>query len=144
MHDSARQRIIQVMGSLILLLAVAILTFSYVRFTRRNRARWLKRINLVGVWHLEGMLAETPTFEFHGNISSGRYLFTDGDKTQQGSWRIGPTSLIFSPDNEESFECDLRLFDTGKIGIDGPGHQRKIYMKRADNVVVLRQSPSSD
>ena len=55
------------MGSLILLLAVAILTFSYVRFTRRNRERWLKRINLVGVWHLEGMLAETPTFEFHGN-----------------------------------------------------------------------------
>ena len=72
------------------------------------------------------------------------YLFTDGDKTQQGSWRIGPTSLILSPDNEESFECDLRLFDTGKIGIDGPGHQRKIYMKRADNVVVLRQGPSSD
>ena len=132
------------MGSLILFFVVAVLTFSYVRFTRRNRERWLKRISLVGVWQLESTLAETSSFEFHGSLSEGTYRFKDGGKTQKGSWRIVSTNLIFVPDNEPSFECDLRFFDTGKIGIDGPGHQRKIYIKRADNVVVLRQGPSSD
>ena len=132
------------MGSLILLLFVAIIVFSYIRFTKRNRERWLKRINLVGVWGLENTIDEVRSFEFRGSLSSGTYTFESGNRNQRGDWVIVGTCLKLVPNGGDPFECDLRFFDTGKIGIDGPGHERTIYLKRADNVVLLKHGPRKD
>ena len=132
------------MGSLILLLFVAVIVFSYIRFTRRNRERWLKRINLVGVWDVEHSADEVSYLDFRGNLSSGTYTFESSNDIQRGDWMIVGTCLRFKPNEGDPFDCDLRFFDTGKIGIDGPGHERKIYLKRADNVVLLKHGPRKD
>jgi hypothetical protein len=34
---------------------------------------------------------------------------------------------------------DLRLFAEGKIGLHGPGRERRIYVKKRSNVIPLRR-----
>ena len=126
------------MGSLLVLIAVAFIVFTWMRVTRRTREKWLRQLNLSGIWDLDSDDRRQMSLEFTGTLSSGRYTARTDGGVESGTWRLVGHNLVLEPGQGASADYDLRLFDTGKIGIDGPGRQRQIYLKRADNVVPLR------
>lgn len=124
------------MGSLIVVIAVTALVVVWVRGTRRNRVRWLARLDLPGIWEREG---EWGRLELTGSPDSGRYRISDGEGAddQTGRWVLEGHTLVLENSAGERREYDLRLFQEGKIGVDGPGLERRIYQKVPSNVVPL-------
>ena len=125
-----------------LLLAVVVgAVVFYVRGTRAARQRWLTQLSLPGAWHREGD-GERRLLRLGGELDGGRYVALDGSDEETGVWRLSGHTLVLHPDRSDDPEAsqhfDIRLFDTGRIGIDGPGREREIYVKRADNVIELR------
>jgi hypothetical protein len=125
------------MGSLVLVAVVAAVAFLWARGAHRNRLRWLERLDLPGTWCLENTAA-SATLELNGSLSGGDYVETTDEHTETGSWRLVGHTLSFVSVSGTS-DCDLRLFDAGRIGIDGPGRERRIYERRQNNVVPLRR-----
>ena len=125
------------MGSLLVVIAVTALVVVWVRGTRRNRLRWLSRLDLPGIWEREG---DWGRLELTGELDAGRFRLADGEGNadRSGAWRLEGSTLILTVDGEQPVECDLRLFQEGKIGIDGPTLERRIYQKVPSNVVPLR------
>jgi len=124
------------MGSLLVVIAVTALVVVWVRGTRRNRMQWLTRLDLPGIWEREG---EWGRLELTGDLDAGSFRILDGegDADRTGKWRLEGSTLVITEDGEQS-ECDLRLFQEGKIGIDGPTLERRVYQKVPSNVVPLR------
>lgn len=125
------------MASLALVALVATVAFLWARGANRNRLRWLERLNLPGTWYAENSGAAV-TLELSGSLSGGNYVETADERTESGSWRLIGHTLSFTSAGGTS-DCDLRLFDAGRIGIDGPGRVRRIYERRQNNVVPLRR-----
>ncbi len=125
------------MGSLLVVIAVTALVVVWVRGTRKNRQQWLSRLDLPGIWEREG---EWGRLELTGELDEGNYRIADGegDEDRSGKWRLEGHTLILTDASGERFECDLRLFKEGKIGIDGPTLERRVYQKVPSNVVPLR------
>lgn len=124
------------MGSLLVVIAVTALVVVWVRGTRRNRVAWLGRLDLPGVWEREG---DWGRLELSGGLEHGDYRISDGDGApdRTGRWRLEGHTLKLSSGGAEQ-DYDLRLFQEGKIGVDGPGLERRIYQKVPSNVVPLR------
>ena len=62
--------------------------------------------------------------EFAGDPTSGRYIERSGRATERGSWRLlGNAIELESESGTRTY--DLRLFENGSIGIDGPGRERQ-------------------
>ena len=125
------------MGSLALVAAVAIVAFFWVRGAQRSRLSWLKRLDLPGTWYSEDT-GTRVTLELNGSLSGGNYVETANERTETGSWRLIGDTLSFTSAGGTS-DCDLRLFDAGRIGVDGPGRERRIYERQQNNVVPLRR-----
>ena len=125
------------MGSLLLVVVVAITAFYWARGAQRNRLRWLKRLDLPGTWYSE-ISGEAVTLELKGSLSGGDYVETTGERTEAGTWALIGHTLSFVSAGGTS-DCDLRLFGVGRIGIDGPGRERRIYERQQNNVVPLRR-----
>ncbi|MCZ6887222.1 MAG: hypothetical protein O7H39_01910 [Gammaproteobacteria bacterium] len=125
------------MGSLILLLAIVVVAVSWIRMTLNSRRKWLAQLNLPGVWELQGA-GRAVILELRGDLASGQYTISGGSESERGVWRLSGQALVLTPEGGSEAVYDLRMFDVGKIGIDGPGHERQIYVKRPDNVVPLR------
>lgn len=125
------------MGSLVLVVVVAITAFYWARGAQRNRLRWLKRLDLPGTWYSENP-GGAVTLELKGTLNSGDYVETTGERTEAGTWALIGHTLSFVSAGGTS-DCDLRLFDVGRIGIDGPGRERRIYERQQNNVVPLRR-----
>ena len=125
------------MGSLLVVIAVTALVVVWVRGTRRNRLQWLAKLDLPGIWEREG---EWGRLELTGGLDEGSFRVTDGDgeTARAGQWRLEGNTLVFTEPGAEKIECDLRLFQEGKIGIDGPTFERRVYQKVPSNVVPLR------
>lgn len=125
------------MGSLLVVIAVTALVVVWVRGTRKNRLQWLSRLDLPGIWEREG---EWGRLELTGGLDEGHFRIADGEGSadRSGSWCLEGNSLIFTDEDGTRSECDLRLFQEGKIGIDGPGLERRVYQKVPSNVVPLR------
>ena len=125
------------MGSLILVIAAATLAFVWIRGSQRNRARWLARLDLPGVWEREGQWGK---LELRGELDSGAYRISEGRgaEDEAGRWRLDGHILRLLADDGTGGDYDLRLFQEGKIGIDGPRRERRIYQKVPSNVVPLR------
>jgi hypothetical protein len=125
------------MGSLLVVIAVTALVVVWVRGTRRNRQRWLERLDLPGIWEREG---EWGRLELVGGLDQGKFRISDGEggEDRAGDWRLEGHTLVLSHDGRGRAEYDLRLFQEGKIGVDGPGLERRIYQKVPSNVVPLR------
>lgn len=125
------------MASLILVIIVGVLAFIWIRGTRRNRARWLARLDLPGIWEREG---EWGRLELTGNLDRGNYRFSEGGRgtDESGRWVLEGHTLKLTTDKGQTDSYDLRLFQEGKIGIDGPRRERRIYQKVPSNVVPLR------
>ncbi len=126
------------MGSLLVIIAAAAVALLWVRGTRRNRLRWLARLDLPGNWEREG---ESGRLELTGELHRGRYRFQEGrggHGDESGGWLLEGHALILTSDAGKTTECELRQFQDGKIGIDGPGREQRIYQKVPSNVVPLR------
>ena len=125
------------MGSLIVIIIVATGAFIWIRGTRRNRAQWLARLDLPGVWEREG---EWGRLELMGNLERGTYRLSEGGsgEDESGKWLLEGHTLRLMAKGGSPTDCDLRLFQEGKIGIDGPRLERRIYQKVPSNVVPLR------
>ncbi|MGE0625629.1 MAG: hypothetical protein AB7I04_13300 [Pseudomonadales bacterium] len=125
------------MASLLVVIAVTALVVVWVRGTRRNRARWLARLDLPGIWERHG---EWGRLELTGNLDRGSYRLSEGGDApvESGTWILHGHTLCLTSNRGERNECDLRLFEEGRIGIDGPRLERRIYQKVPGNVVPLR------
>ena len=125
------------MGSLIVIAVAATLAFVWIRGTRRNRTRWLARLDLPGTWKRDG---SSGRLELSGKPDRGSYRLTEGDGSagHQGRWSLEGHTLHFTLESGEELRCDLRFFQEGKIGIDGPRMGQRIYQKVPSNVVPLR------
>ncbi len=84
------------------------------------------------------MIGETAALELTGSLSGGRYIETTGERIESGSWRLIGHTLSFTSAAGTS-DCDLWLFEPGRIGVDGPGRERRIYERQQNNVVPLRR-----
>ena len=125
------------MGSLLLLVAVAVLCISWVRVMRRNRQRWLARLDLPGRWEWQ---ERQGVLEVKGQLDEGEYRIVELGSDEQGSWRLRGHELVLRPrGGGRVSELDLRFFEEGKIGIHGPGREGRIYLKQRGNVVPLRR-----
>lgn len=124
------------MSSLVVIIVVAGLCYLWVRANRQSRRRWLERLDLPGTWVWEEHDGE---LELDGELDGGRYRLRDGDQEERGEWHLKGHDLVLEPRSGARTELDLRLFTEGKIGIHGPGRERRVYVKKRSNVVPLRR-----
>jgi hypothetical protein len=124
------------MGSLLLIIVVAVVCTLWVRANRQSRQRWLTRLDLPGTWNWQD---HDGVLELDGELDSGRYRIRDEDQEEQGEWRLRGHDLVLEPRSGASTTLDLRMFTEGKIGLDGPGRERRVYIKKRGNVVSLRR-----
>ena len=134
-------------------ITVAGVTAFWMRGARRRRVEWLRSLNLVGKWELDAAPnngSPTPSrptprrgLTLSGDLAGGTYVARDGDVIQRGNWRLRGHTLHLEPTEGDGpvttpASYELRLFDKGKIGLDGPGRTREVYVKRESNVIPLR------
>jgi hypothetical protein len=124
------------MSSLLVVIAVAAVCVLWVRVNRRNRRRWLERLDLPGTWIWEDHDGE---LELEGGLDRGRYQLRDGDQEEQGAWSLHGHELLLEPRRGARSTLDLRMFTEGKIGVHGPGREARIYVKKRGNVVPMRR-----
>jgi hypothetical protein len=103
---------------------------------RATRVHWLERLSLPGTWRCD---TESSTLELRGDLMEGEYVETSASGTERGDWSLHGHTLTMTPARGATNEYDLRLFEEGEIGIDGPGRERRIYRKQQSNVVPLRR-----
>ena len=129
------------------ILGVVVLASVWMRSASRKRQDWLRALNLPGKWELDpppvanGGAHEVKSLTLSGDLDGGTYVARDGDAIHRGKWRLHGHSLELEPtegDAEAPAQYDLRLFEKGKIGLDGPGREREVYVKRDSNVIPLR------
>ncbi len=121
------------MPSLVLLMFVAAFAFVWVRSTRRRRARWLRRLNLPGIWLAQG--EGSDTLELSGSLNGGSYRF--GAST--GRWRLSGSRLTLQRDDGEMQTLILTFYDIGKIGLERKSGLRTYFRKAESNVVPLHR-----
>lgn len=112
--------------------------FVWVSGTRRNRLRWLSRLDLPGIWEREGQWGR---LELNGELHRGLYRFEEGqggEGDETGHWSLEGHTLVLTTESGDATEYELRQFKEGKIGIDGPRRERRIYQKVPSNVVPLK------
>lgn len=119
-------------------IVVAIGLFVWLRGISANRQRWLRELNLRGTWQLDGGEA-AALLEFRDGLAAGRYAAQTSAGAERGQWRLSGDVLTLTPDGGTAQDYALRRFENGSIGIDGPGRERQIYVRRNDNVVPLKR-----
>ena len=128
--------------SLYLVVAAVVVAFLWFRSGRRARLNWVRSLELVGQGDLEssvdGSTGEARSLTLSGGPLAGPYVARDGDTIYRGTWRLTGVTLTLEPAGGRAAQYELRLFGVGRIGIDGPGRQREIYVKRDDNVIPFR------
>jgi hypothetical protein len=124
------------MVSLLVLLAIAVACFLWMRANQQHRERWLKKLDLPGTWIWED---NDGVLELQGLLDQGHYRLRDGDEEERGEWRLEASGLVLEPQAGQPTTHDLRLFAEGKIGLHGPGRERRIYVKKRSNVIPLRR-----
>lgn len=122
---------------LMLAVGMAAAVLLWLRGVYANRRRWLRRLNLPGVWQLDGDAA--AVLEFRDGLVAGRYAAQTKGETERGAWRLAGHSLLLTPDGGKAASYELRLFDNGAIGIHGPARERQVFVRRNDNVVPLKR-----
>lgn len=124
------------MSSFLVVLVVTALCVAWVRASRRSRRQWLARLDLPGRWEWQD---HAGSLELEGELDQGRYRFVESANEEQGRWSLRSHELVLQPDEGGAVTAlDVRLFEEGKIGIHGPGRERRIYIKQRGNVVPLR------
>ena len=122
--------------------AFVVVAFLWLRSARRARLNWVRSLDLVGQWDLDssadGSTGEARSLTLSAGPQAGPYVARDGDSIYRGTWRLTGVTLTLEPAGGRAAQYELRLFGVGRIGIDGPGRQREVYVKRDDNVIPFR------
>ncbi len=124
------------MSSLLVVVVVGAVCAFWAWSARVQRQRWLERLDLPGSWVWEDHDGE---LDLEGGLDRGRYRLREGERVEQGRWRLDGHDLVLEPGDGRVSALDLRLFAEGKIGIHGPGREHRIYVKKRGNVVPLRR-----
>jgi len=123
--------------SLLLVIAVALAVFLYVRATKQARRQWLNRLDLPGRWHGEAGGDEAWTLTLHGAVDGGEFILASGASDWRGHWRlVGHTFKLEGAGRVQEF--DLHFFKAGSIGLEDETGRRRVLTKVTDNVVPLR------
>lgn len=128
------------MGTLSVLGGVLVVLGLWIVRTRGARIRWLQALDLPGFWMLEGSKDSDVSIEFFGTPQNGQYIESLRDKIIAGAWRLSGSNLVLTPNEKEDQVFEIRAFEAGRIGINGPGKEKQVYVKRANNVVPMRRS----
>ncbi len=125
------------------IIVTALLVTFWLRAVRRARETWLRSLNLIGRWELAAQRpdGEPRSLTLSGDLAAGNYMARDGDATAHGTWRLSGHTLTLEPSGGAPEQYELRLFEAGRIGLDGPGRRRELYVKRDSNVIPLRARP---
>ncbi len=124
------------MGSVVLVVVVAIGAYMWIRATRTRRERWLRRLNLPGVWVEQGENA--ATMEFSGSVAQGKFRVTSTSKDRRrGEWQLVGSVLVMTFDDGSKERHDLTFYDSGKIGLERAPGQRIYLQKTPANVIPL-------
>lgn len=133
-----------------LALGLGALLLVWLRGAKRTRERWLEALGLVGRWELQAAGGESGkprrrALTLSGDLSAGKYVARDDDTVQRGEWRLSGRTLTLSPtegdDPSAPAHYEVRLFEAGRIGLDGPGRRREVYAKKDGNVIPLLRRP---
>ena len=118
----------------------ALVGIGWMRAAKRARSEWLRQLNLVGRWERASVSGNgvVRSLTFKGDFASGEYMAEEGDTEERGTWRLRGHTLTLAPERGQPGDFDLRLFANAKIGLDGPGREREIYLRTSDNVIPLR------
>ncbi len=107
-----------------------------------RRKRWLRQLNLPGSWAWE---AGDSSLSLSGELDAGSYLLREGGAQSSGRWRLLGHSLELTVSRGDLdlgstglYVFDLRRFETGTIGLDAPGREKRLYQRGSENVVPLR------
>ena len=126
------------MTALIVVVVAAALVTLWIRGARANRRQWLSALSLPGTWARQNAASQS-ILSLRGGLGEGHYTLREDGSAEEGEWRLLGHTLRMRPDGGEAVDYDLRAFGDGTIGIDGPGRERCVYVRRRDNVVPLRQ-----
>ncbi len=126
------------MTALVVAVVAAALVTLWIRGARANRRQWLNALSLPGTWELQNA-GSRGVLSLRGGLGEGRYTSQEDGGEEEGEWRLLGHTLRLTPDRGAAVDYDLRAFGDGSIGIDGPGRERCVYVRRRDNVVPLRQ-----
>lgn len=126
---------------LIGIVIAAIIVFLWVRHTREARRNWVDKLNLVGTWEPDtSVSAKTPVLlSLSGQTDRGDYELRFSDRVERGIWTIVRSTLVLTNEQGQDHAYELRLFETGKIGLDGPNINQQVLVKRVENIVPLRR-----
>ena len=126
------------MTVLVVAVIAAALVTLWIRGARANRRQWLSTLSLPGTWELQNAASQS-VLSLRGSLGEGRYTLREDSGGEEGGWRLLGHTLRLTPDGGEAVDYDLRALGDGTIGIDGPGRERCVYVRRRDNVVPFRQ-----
>lgn len=137
------------MSMWLVIVGAGALALWWMRSVKRDRDNWLKSLNLLGKWELERQQGSAPanapvhrSLTLSGTLAAGTYVARTGDAIERGEWRLAGHTLTLTPTEGKvptagPKRYELRLFEAGRIGIDGPGRKREVYVKREGNVIPL-------
>lgn len=114
---------------------VALGIYLYMRSTRLAKEKWLKKLDLPGLWHWhEGEATLTLT----GGYERGRFVAREVEKVIEGEWRLSGHKLVLqAPGYRQSL--DVTLYQAGSIGLEDETGIRRAYTKESSNVVPLKK-----
>ena len=129
---------------LLVVLAVSVVVFMYVRFTRQNRQAWLVKLDLPGRWRrstsdnaANGANSAEQELLLQGKIDRGEFVLQTGDAAWRGQWQlVGHTLHLRGAGKSQAL--DLQYFKPGNIGLQNEAGIRQVYTKATTNVVPLR------
>lgn len=125
---------------LLVVLAVSVVVFMYVRFTRQSRQAWLVKLDLPGRWRRspnnDSANGEQELL-LQGKVDRGEFVLQTGDVAWRGQWQlVGHTLHLRGAGKSQSL--DLQYFKPGSIGLQNEAGVRQLYTKASTNVVPLR------
>lgn len=126
---------------LIGIVIAAIIVFLWVRHTREARRKWVDKLHLPGTWEPDSSVSTNPPvlLSLTGQSDRGDYELRFSDRVERGIWVIVRSNLVLTNEQGQDHSYEIRFFETGKIGLDGPNINQQVLVKRVENIVPLRR-----
>ena len=120
---------------------VIVIVAAWAKHTRDARRQWIKDLDLMGTWELDTSETDdaATSVRFTGNLDVGDFVLESAGEEISGTWKLAGTSLILTNEESEESEYEVRYFEHGIIGIDGPGREKQVFHKRVENIIPLRR-----
>lgn len=120
---------------------VVVIVAAWAKHTRDARKQWIKDLDLMGTWDLDTSEIDEPatSIRFTGNLDHGDFVLDSAGDEISGTWRLAGTSLILTNEESKDSEYEVRYFEQGAIGIDGPDREKQVFRKRVENIIPLRR-----